>query len=253
MRVAEHFRSVVEAAGRYLTDAGELLPTVLAQACVAVLPVAGAGLSLIAGVRSPDCLRVPLGSSDAVAAQVERLQTTLGEGPCLTAADQNQTLIADADQLAARWPMFHSELIRRTPIRSIMSVPVTWYEPVEAIAALDLYQTTPQLEAASALQTALHGDTGIAAVIAELLFADEVMIESRGVIAPIWMGGPAITQRRNVWMAVGLLVEHAGLTSEDALALLRGYAFAHGSTLDDTAERIMTRRLDPTSVLSTAP
>src|SRR3954471_8525889 len=64
-------------------DAGpELLPTRLTRACLAVLPAAdGAGLSLL-----DNDFRVPIGATDDVAALAERLQFTIGEGPCLDAA-----------------------------------------------------------------------------------------------------------------------------------------------------------------------
>jgi hypothetical protein len=58
----------------------ELLPVRLARAAVRVLPgVAGAGISVLADPG----MRVPLGASDEDAATAERLQFTVGEGPCL--------------------------------------------------------------------------------------------------------------------------------------------------------------------------
>jgi AmiR/NasT family two-component response regulator len=58
----------------------------------------------------------------------------------------------------------------------------------------------------------------------------------------------AATNRMTVWMAVGILIGHAGLSSADALATLRGYAFARNAALEDIAEDMTTRRLKPEAV-----
>ena len=245
MTLGEEFRSAINMCGRGRVDAPELLPTVLVQACVEVLPVAGAGLSVTRALGSPRALRVPLGASDEVAARAERLQTTLGEGPCLDAADRGEPLVTDATDMASRWPVFHAELIEQTPVRSVVSLPVKWGDPAETLAALDLYLVNsdallPPLES-------LEGD--IVKVIAELLFATPTTVEWRGASLPGWMTGPSAAQRMNVWVAVGILIGHAGLSGTDALAVLRAYAFGHSVTLDEVAENMTTQRLDPETVL----
>ena len=245
MTLGEEFRSAVNMAGRGRVDAPELLPTVLAQACVEVLPVAGAGLSVARALGSPRTLRVPLGASDEVAARAERLQTSLGEGPCLAAADRGEPLVIDARGMASRWPVFHAELIEQTPVRSVVSLPVMWGDPAEPLAALDLYLKDP--DAPVPPPEVLVGD--IVEVIAEMLFASPHTVEWRGAWLPAWMTGPSAAQRMNVWVAVGILIGHAGLSSTDALAVLRAYAFGHSVTLDDVAEDMTTQRLDPETVL----
>ena len=116
--MVERFFVAVTGTMRGATVGPELLPMVLAQAAVSVLPVEGAGLSLIKD------LRVPIGASDEIVARAEALQTTLGEGPCLTAAALEQPLVADHATMAARWPIFHQEFIAQTPYRSVASVPL---------------------------------------------------------------------------------------------------------------------------------
>ena len=132
--MAERFFVAVTRAMRGETVGPELLPMVLSEAAVAVLPVEGAGLSLIKG------LRVPIGASDELAAHAEALQTTLGEGPCLTAAAREQALVADLAAMAAEWPVFHHEFVAQTPYRSVASVPL-WAEAGPPVGALDLYST----------------------------------------------------------------------------------------------------------------
>lgn len=245
MTLLENFRSAITMSGQQRIDAPELLPTVLAQACVEVLQVAGAGLSVTRALGSPRALRVPLGASDDVAARVERLQTSLGEGPCLLAADRREPLVIDAGDMASRWPVFHAELVAQTPVRSVVSLPVMWGDPAEPLAALDLYLTDP--DSSVPPLDLLAAD--IVQVIAEMLFASPNTVEWRGAWLPAWMTGPSATQRMNVWVAVGILIGHAGLSSTDALAVLRAYAFGHGRNLDDVADDMSAQRLDPETVL----
>src|ERR1700710_712461 len=83
------------------TAVAELLPVRLARACVAVLPVSGAGLSVI-----DDSFRVPLGASDETATTAERLQFTTGEGPCLDAARSGRMVVTRGEEISRRWPRF---------------------------------------------------------------------------------------------------------------------------------------------------
>ena len=95
----QQFMAAVIDAHDTQASASEMLPMLLAQACVEVLRVTGAGVSITeAG------LRVPLGASDAMAARAEALQTTLGEGPCLDATATAEPLVTDETSMAQRWP-----------------------------------------------------------------------------------------------------------------------------------------------------
>jgi GAF domain-containing protein len=126
-------RALSAGLGERTSTSPDLLPVVLCRATVAVLPVEGAGLSLTGD------LRVPLGSSDDLAARGERLQVTLGEGPCLTAAALGQPLVADMKRMTTAWPLFAEEFLGQTPYRSVASVPLT--DDGSTFGALDLYST----------------------------------------------------------------------------------------------------------------
>ncbi|HSU35277.1 MAG TPA: hypothetical protein VLJ88_06430, partial [Propionibacteriaceae bacterium] len=97
MSLDQRFMTAVLEAHDGHDSGADVLPMVLAQACVTVLSVSGAGVSLTDGR-----LRVPLGASDAVSARAEALQTTLGEGPCLEATATSDPIIADEASMAAR-------------------------------------------------------------------------------------------------------------------------------------------------------
>jgi len=223
----------------------EMVPAILVRSCVAVLPVAGAGLSIIAE------LRVPLAASDHLVVLAERLQTSLGDGPCLTATDSGQPVVADDQTLAARWPLFHRELHRQTPFRSVASLPLQNLHQ-HGLGALDLYSEDPDAFSSAWLQQ-VNVDVGdpIAAILfdnpsAAHLTGEPPTAGSTGGSGP----NQAIVQNRlRIWLAVGMVMERAGLVNADALAALRAYAFSHDATLEHVAELVTTSQLDPDRLL----
>lgn len=211
------------------------LPQVLADACVAALPIAGAGLSLTGE------LRIPLSASSLQVAEAERLQTGLGEGPCLTATAMSGPLVADADQLRQRWPVFAGELRRRTPFRSVASLPLRsadggW------VGAMDLYSSDPSApfgpldEIHAALAPPM-----VALLLGESDWSSDLLGKQAS--------GAAAQRRMTVWTAVGMLMASAELDHHDALALLRGFTFRHELDLDVAAELVVSRTVPPEAVL----
>jgi len=217
-----------------------LLPALMARACVAVLPVAGAGLSFT------DELRIPLGASDETAARAERLQTTLGEGPCLAATAASAPLQASSEVIANRWPLFHRELLRQTPYRAVASFPLQSNQH-RRFGALDLYALDGEVLSDLMLdQITIE----IADPIAAILFDGPAASYPQTQNLPDWLASDAVMDRMTVWSAVGLLMEEAVLTNAEALARLRGYAFAHDITLDALADRLVTHQVSPRALLS---
>lgn len=231
-------------AGRYLaavlfrfegaTGDRELLPTALTVACVEVLGVAGAGLSLV------DTVRLPLAASGEEVRRAERLQTTLGEGPCLSAAATGRPLVAGKASMAARWPVYHHELTRQTPFRSVASMPLAL--PGERpFAALDLYSTGADPDPSLTEDPFRHD---LADVITRFLTAAplaHVSWTSEPVAA--WLVAGSVEDRMNVWTAVGMMMADTEMDQADGLAVLRGYAFSHDFTIDETAQLLTTRQL----------
>ena len=129
--LAQRYLAAVSDLG--LLGDGRVTASLLATACVDVLPIDGAGISL-----AHRELRVPLGWSDDTVAVAERIQTTLGDGPCLTSAAEGAALIADQDAVAARWPVYSQEFRQHTPFASVAAVPLARPDE-QAFAALNLY------------------------------------------------------------------------------------------------------------------
>ncbi|GAA1434583.1 hypothetical protein GCM10009616_29380 [Microlunatus lacustris] len=243
MDLAERYRAAVAAAVDAAQDDGTMLPTLLSQACVEVLPVEGAGISVTQD------LRVPLGSSDPAAALAERLQTTLGDGPCLDAVESPLPLTAGRDAIRERWPVFGAEFLARTPYRSVASLPLPPHGG-RRLGALDLYRRTPEPMDRELL---VHLTTSVAGPVAALLAGAPVGEDGAGITMPIWLDNDRVHARMDVWAAVGVVMAAASLENVDALALLRSYAYGRGSTLDVVAARLTTGALDVDEVVGVVP
>jgi hypothetical protein len=219
-------------------DAGsELLPTRLTQACLAVLPIDGAGLSLL-----DNDFRVPIGASDDVAALAERLQFTLGEGPCLDAAMERRVVVADREQLTERWPLYSHELFTRTPFHGIAAIPLALTP--ETNVALDLFVTdSGQLGTVSLADVSTLGDE----IVDALLLAQAVSVppddDALEDAEPAWLRSPGTRERTFVWIAMGMMMTEFDIVATDALALLRSYAYTENTDLDRVAADLASGNL----------
>jgi hypothetical protein len=205
----------------------ELLPEGLARACVQVLPVDGAGISLLLADR-----RTPLGGSGPEAVEAERLQFTVGEGPCLSAHAEQAPMVADEASIRSRWPGYHHALVTRTAIRGVISLPLR--DSTQGIGALDLYVVPPRTTTTLSLADAL---TVTREVSTCLQIQDQLMRYRDD--GPTWLDAPAAARRSSVWQAVGMLHAALGIGVPACLALLRARAFADDSTLDHLAARVL--------------
>ena len=241
MSVVERFAASVR--GQPAELAGpQLLPVRLARAAVRVLPgVAGAGISVLADPG----MRVPLGASDDDAATAERLQFTVGEGPCLLAHSSARPVYAPAAVFAARWPLLYEELTARTPYRAVLAVPLRYR--FTGFGALDLYlcgdDPIPPVTGYDAYAVGNE-------VVAALTGPDGVDRATRpyGYTDPGWLDSPAARRRQLVWAAVGMLSVHLDLPAPAALDVLRAAACSRGQLIDDLAEDLVSRRLPITDL-----
>src|SRR3712207_5282005 len=215
-------------------DDPDLLAVRLAHAAAAVLPVEGVGLS-VHGERD---LRTPLAASSEGAATAERLQFTAGSGPCLLAAESGLPVFGTEAVLARRWPAFHDLLVTSTALRSVLALSLPGR--LKGVGGMDLYCADP--DGATAV------DVFAARCVAELV-ADHLDGAADWSVwtpteAPAWADTPDARRRGRLWMAVGMLTLALEVPAADALALLRGYAYAAGRTADDVAADLVERRLE---------
>lgn len=219
------------------------MPIRLTKACVRVLPITGAGLSLF----SSPTMRIPVGASDPTATAAERAQFTVAEGPCFEAHDTGRRVVATEADIARRWPLYY-DLITRTPVRGIVSCPLR--DGLTGVGVLDLYVRRSQDVAGLALADV----DAIADCITSALVTEEMFPNFRGGPlwdGPLWLNNPAVTDRAYVLMAMGMVSVASGLRLEDSLAALRAHAFLVGHTLDATARAVVNRVLPAGAIADT--
>ncbi len=212
--------------------APEMVPTGLSVAAAGVLPVAAAGIS----VFSTD-FRVPIGASGSDAAAAERLQFTIGQGPCLDTRGGGGVVLAAEAELISRWPEFHEQLVTATPYRAVACVPLPAL--LAGVGTMDLY-----LRASSGLAgLPLEDLTTVVDLVADTLSAQPWVQALVGPPEPGWLRAPGARARGLVSVAMGMLTVAAGLNFPDALQVLRMHAYATDRTVDDVARAVVEREL----------
>lgn len=204
----------------------------LCQACLDLLPVDGASVSVMTDTDN----RETLYASDEVIAHVEAVQFTLGEGPCFEAFHAGRpVLVPDlAAAVALSWPLFAAEMVDQ-PVAAVFAFPLQ--SGAIRIGAMDLYRRTPGWLSAEQIAIALYA-VDIAALA--LLAAQAGALDEDG---QVWADLPL--HREQVHQATGMVIAALGVSAAQALARLRGYAFAAGRLVDDVARDIVARRLSP--------
>lgn len=235
MEIARRFaRALADDSAAGSGDPG-LLPVRLVRAAAASLPVTGAGLSL----HEPPDLRTPLAASSDVASDAERWQFTAGQGPCLHAATTTLPVFGTEDLLRRRWPVYHDLLVTKTPLRGVLALPLP--DPLGGVGVLDLFFTDPAGPAAVDLVAART----VARLLTGWLVRDADWSVPPSEEAPVWVHTPAAAARARLWMAVGMVSLALRVPAPDALALLRGYAYAHDRAVDDVGADLVARRISP--------
>jgi len=222
-----------------ITKEGGPRPQQVCTACAGALEADRASIAVILGeVRHTVC------ATDPVAGDLDELQFTVGEGPCLEACVSGAMVVAtDLHAARARWPMFISGLQEYTErtgvrIRTMLGLPLRVRTESPGgeflFGALNLHYSLPvSVDQALIERASAAADAAALAVLG-------VLPGGRELGADWWTHEGDL--RRSVHQATGLIAEQLGLPPEDALARLRMSAFAHGQTSRERAEEILAAR-----------
>ena len=202
----------------------------LCTACVEVLDVTGAGITIMGGDQAgPICV------SDPNVAALEDLQYTIGQGPCRDAYSTGVSVHAprfDVDA-STRWPSFVS-LAQDSGFGAVFAYPLI--TAGAKVGVLTLY-----LHAEGDLTKAQHDDS---MVLAEVLTETVLSLQDEapsGTLAPGL--DDAVKYRAEIYQASGMTAIQLAIPPEEALLRIRAYSFANDQTVAETAAHIVARRL----------
>ena len=203
----------------------------LCAASARVVGVSHAGVLLMLRGRALGTVCV----SDAVAKAVEEAQYTSGEGPCVDAYRTQLPVFAPdlADPSVTQWAGFRHGALA-AGVRAAFGFPI-WVGTV-CIGALDLYQ-----DAAGGLTEEQCADALVVASVAGRTVLGWQSVAGSGSLA--WQLEHVPADRAVVHQAAGMASVQASVSVEDAMLLLRAYAFAEDRPISAVATDVVTRRL----------
>jgi hypothetical protein len=177
-----------------------------------------------------------------MAAELEEIQMTLGEGPYLDAvASLSPVQVHNfADPATAgpeRWPFLAKE-VARLDVCALFGFPVSLGDV--PIGTIGLYRRKPGALSTAQLDAALTAVDDIAASLLDQDTWTEVASRtSSGQDPPVRLG----TGTPLVHQAAGMTMIQLDVSIGEAMALLRATAFAEGKALVDVALEVVERRL----------
>jgi GAF domain-containing protein len=202
---------------------GTDLPGSLASACVRALPVSGVGLALMTDEGPAGIIT----ATDGAALELEELQFTLGEGPCVDASRTGRPVLQPDLAVTApvRWPAFAGGALE-AGIRAVFAFPLR----VGAIrvGVLDLYRDHAGPLSPDELTDALS----FADAATLVLLHEQAGSPVRGAI-------PIADDRAEVHQATGVVSVQASVGLAEALVMLRARAFAESRPLGGLARDVL--------------
>jgi GAF domain len=209
------------------SPSGLALPDALVQMCARVLRVGGVGLALM----TDDGPAGTVAATDRTALQLEELQFSLGEGPCVDASRTGRPVLQPdlARTGQTRWPAF-SAGAEAAGLVAVFAFPLR----VGAIrlGVLDLYRTT-------------------VGVLTERELADSLTFADAATTLMLHLQARAagwdppedslvvLDDRAEVHQATGVVSVQSAVTLHEALLLLRARAYAEQRPISELAVEVL--------------
>ncbi|MBM7417261.1 hypothetical protein JOE30_001311 [Rhodococcus sp. PvP016] len=189
-------------------------------------------------------------ATDALSQQLDELQFTVGEGPCIDAHRSAEPVrVGDirSPDSAARWPIF-GQGAATLGARGMYAYPLLG--GASSFGVLELYRSTPvdltdvehdaaRMCAVAIARTVLghyvnpDGTADAAAPPEDALASEDV--------AAIEGAGPY--SRADVYVAAGMIAVQLAVTTDVAMDRLRAHAFARGLSVTEVAADVVARRI----------
>lgn len=209
----------------------------VADVCAAAVDgvgVDGAGVSVM---LSPT-VRETVNATDAIAGELEELQVTLGQGPCVdTFAEGGPVLAADlgASEYLTRWPAF-------TPAALDAGAQAVFAFPLQLgairIGVLDLYRRVSGRLSPHELADALAYADAVG-----MLLLDAAAGTQPDTVEMAWQRDDSSVNDAVVHQATGMILVQIGCGADEAFARLRAHAYANDRRLGEVARDVVARRL----------
>lgn len=198
---------------------------------MAVTPACAAGLTVALGNGMPSVVLAGVGPR---AEELEELQLTLGQGPCVDVQRWGRPVLeADLTGSGSRqWPAY-------APAAGALGVGAVFAFPLQIgvthLGVLDVYQT-----AAGGLSRAGLTDCVLIADMARNVLLKDLDRDDGTEIRPRW---DEVLPTPELFQAQGMIMIQLGLGPVDALARIRAHAYASDQRIGDIARDIVDKRL----------
>jgi GAF domain-containing protein len=216
------------AAVRAGSSSGDGLPDGLVRLCARTLAVSGVGLALMTDEGPAGTVA----ASDDGALQLEELQFSLGQGPCVDASRTGRPILVPdlAATSPGTWPQFGAGA-DAAGLRAAFALPLQ----VGGIrlGVLDLYRDTAGELSRKELADALSFADAATQLLLDLQAQDTAL----GIPPPHALA--VLDDRAEVHQATGVVSVRAGVTLAQALSLLRARAYAEGRPIADLARDVL--------------
>jgi hypothetical protein len=175
-----------------------------------------------------------------MAAELEEIQMTLGEGPYLDAASslspvQVHNFADPATDVAERWPFFAKEAAR-LGVCALFAFPVSLGNV--PVGTIGLYRRKPGVLSTAQLGEALSAVDNLAeALMDQDTWAEVASRPSQDPPTRVVAGEALVNQ------AAGMTMIQLDVTIGEAMALLRATAFAEATAIANLAREVVERRL----------
>lgn len=223
----DDLRDSLQALSQMATGAMDLEDTLtrVAQFAVLAIPGAdGAGLTLLENDRSNTIV-----TTASFVSEVDDIQYTLGQGPCISAAAEAQTVMSGSLGGDTRWPQFGSK-VARLGVHSVVSLPLVAAGGV--IGAMNVYAHDKHVFNDRAAAIGEHFALPAAVAVQNA----QVLAQAKRLAAQLQN---ALMQRGAIERAVGIMMSRTGGDAEETLERLRKISQQEHLKLTLVAERIV--------------
>jgi GAF domain-containing protein len=199
--------------------------TKVATFAVRAIPGAdGAGLTLLESHRADTIV-----ATDAFVRDVDTIQYSLGEGPCISAAAEQRTFTSGSLGGESRWPRFGPR-VARLGVHSVLSLPLITPEGV--FGAMNVYAKGKGVFDDHAIAVGELFSTPAAIAVENA----QVLAQAKRLAANLQA---ALVSRAVIDQALGIIMSRTGGTAEEAFDRLRSRSQAEHTKVSAVAQSVV--------------